>query len=580
MESQTILFKKNDEFFISQEEAIQGLNLVEFHIGEPVVAIYGSSTEDSHLILAVGKKEGSGEDAYNLIFTEEGNIDQILSQVLELKELLKEHETVGGGDSNLGHVQSGGDITFKGGIGTVNSAEKVKNALTFSGYSNLSFDGSAPVTVSIPEGSTESPLPLGDTAQPGESEKWAREDHIHPAQKDILGNAESATKLQSQAEINISGAVSGSMSTDFSPESGPIEIVTTLSDHTHEISDIIGLQGELDLKAPLSDAQLLGEPTAPTPEAGDNTTKLATTAFVIREISDKLAAAMALSFKGTIGEGGTVTSLPDSHNTGDVYIAIDGAPEINGIAVKSGDMIICTKSGEVANDEDWAVIQTNIEGGAVTGPINSGDGNIVIFSGTTGKLLADSGISLSDLAKSDVQVSTGEGIEGGGSLGDGNIAIFHSLKPEEGTDVSEQSGIVTGVLIDKFGHVSGVTKTNLSGNIAAESGKYISSITLEGTTLIGTKEDLPKVLITGGEEEEGMYISGINVDPEDGYTITTTKKAESGKLKVDSEGVADFLEAKIVAGDASGKVYPVTITKEGDQLKLTVQIDVIDGGVY
>lgn len=57
MESQTILFKKNDEFFISQEEAIQGLNLVEFHIGEPVVAIYGSSTEDSHLILAVGKKK-------------------------------------------------------------------------------------------------------------------------------------------------------------------------------------------------------------------------------------------------------------------------------------------------------------------------------------------------------------------------------------------------------------------------------------------------------------------------------------------------------------------------------------------
>jgi hypothetical protein len=51
--------------------------------------------------------------------------------------------------------------------------------------------------------------------------------------------------------------------------------------HTHPISDVVGLQAALDLKAPLAAPAFTGIPTAPTASPGTNTTQLATTAFVV-----------------------------------------------------------------------------------------------------------------------------------------------------------------------------------------------------------------------------------------------------------------------------------------------------------
>ena len=52
------------------------------------------------------------------------------------------------------------------------------------------------------------------------------------------------------------------------------------SAHTHATSDVTGLDTALAAKAPLASPGFTGTPTAPTPTAGDNSTKLATTAFV------------------------------------------------------------------------------------------------------------------------------------------------------------------------------------------------------------------------------------------------------------------------------------------------------------
>lgn len=609
--NQLILFKRNGEFFTTQEEAIQGLNTLEFHVGEPVVAIYGTSADDAKMMIAIGKKDGSGENAYVVMTTGE-DAGELLVQVQELRDALSEHEDTLASGATPGHVLDSSDLTFVNGQGTVVAAGKVKNTLTFSGYSTKTFDGSSPVTIPIPEAGTVSPIGAG-TASVGTSEKWAREDHIHPAQVNVTGNAGTATKLETPVDITLSGAVSGTVNTDFS---GDVTITTTLGEHTHEIDDVQGLQGELDLLAPIDSPALTGTPTAPTAPAGTNTTQIATTAYVVKEISDKLAAALALTFKGTLGTDGTISALPASHTVGDVYIAAAGAPDINGIAVEPGDMIICTKTGTSASDGDWSVVQTNIDG-AVTGPDSSVNGNLAIFQGTSGKIISDSGISLQNLAKTGTTITAGEGLSGGGNLS-GNVEISHAEKPGTGNDAGGTGDIVTGVLIDKFGHVSGTTKATLSGTVTAPSGKYVSSVTLSGTTLSGTTEDLPKVSISGGEAEENKFITSISVGA-DGYTLTATKKEivvpdikvtggeeetgkyississtghnisitktnlpqESGKVKVDQSGTADFLEAKIVsAGETTGNMYPVTVTKEGDQLKLSVQIDVIDGGTY
>lgn len=62
---------------------------------------------------------------------------------------------------------------------------------------------------------TVAPLVAG-TAAVGTSTKYAREDHMHPAQTTVSGNAGTATKLATPRVIAIAGAVSGSATFDGS----------------------------------------------------------------------------------------------------------------------------------------------------------------------------------------------------------------------------------------------------------------------------------------------------------------------------------------------------------------------------
>ena len=61
-----------------------------------------------------------------------------------------------------------------------------------------------------------------------------------------------------------------------------VSFATTVADdsHNHIIGNVDGLQDALDLKAPLASPALTGTPTAPTQTGTDDSTKIATTAFV------------------------------------------------------------------------------------------------------------------------------------------------------------------------------------------------------------------------------------------------------------------------------------------------------------
>ena len=63
---------------------------------------------------------------------------------------------------------------------------------------------------------------------------------------------------------------------------GNASLTVTVADdsHAHVISNVDGLQSALNLKAPLASPALTGNPTAPTQTGTDDSTKLATTAFV------------------------------------------------------------------------------------------------------------------------------------------------------------------------------------------------------------------------------------------------------------------------------------------------------------
>lgn len=107
-------------------------------------------------------------------------------------------------------------------------------------------------------------------------------------------------------------------------------------------------------------------------------------------VDNLLGANDAMIFKGTLGTGGTITTLPTTYSAGWTYKIITAGTYVGNVC-EVGDLIIAVvdRSGSGNVNSDWAVIQTNIDG-AVTGPSSATNGNFPIFNGTTGKLISNS----------------------------------------------------------------------------------------------------------------------------------------------------------------------------------------------
>lgn len=200
-----------------------------------------------------------------------------------------------------------------------------------------------------------------------------------------LMSSDDKTKLdgvEAGAQKNTITGVKGSAETDY--RTGNVNITAAnvgLGNVTNESK-----------KTMFTSAALTGTPTAPTAATSTNTTQIATTAFVQSVVNDKIAAADAMIYKGTLGTGGTITALPATHKTGWTYKVIT-AGTYAGAKCEIGDMIVCLNDGTTAKDGDWTVIQNNIDG-AVTGAASSVAGHIATFDGTTGKVIKDSGFTI------------------------------------------------------------------------------------------------------------------------------------------------------------------------------------------
>lgn len=84
-------------------------------------------------------------------------------------------------------------------------------------------------------------------------------------------------------------------------------------------------------------------------------------------IDSLLGANDAMIFKGTLGTGGTITSLPTTYSAGWTYRIIT-AGTYAGVVCEVGDLIIAVidRSGSGNLNGDWTVAQTNIDGAVVT----------------------------------------------------------------------------------------------------------------------------------------------------------------------------------------------------------------------
>jgi hypothetical protein len=205
-----------------------------------------------------------------------------------------------------------------------------------------------------------------------------------------------------RATVDIYGTVRIATPFDVEDATSNIRVITPLLLAKNMPNGVAGLDASSLINdsyisnniARVNSPALTGIPTAPTAVAGTNSNQIATTAYVKTEINSVLAAADALVFKGTLGTGGTITTLPTSdYKIGWTYKVIT-AGTYAGHVCEIGDMITCIVDFDtVSNDSDWVVIPNNSDG-VVIGPTSAINNHIPIFNGTTGKLIKDSGFTI------------------------------------------------------------------------------------------------------------------------------------------------------------------------------------------
>lgn len=206
-----------------------------------------------------------------------------------------------------------------------------------------------------------------------------------------------------------------------------------------------------------------------------SSTAIPTAAAVVAAIDNKIAAADAMIYKGTLGTDGTVTKVPaNGYKVGWTYKVIT-AGTYAGIKCEVGDMLIAINNGPVSGttvvNVDWTVVQTNIDG-AVTGPASATAGHIAVFDGATGKVIKDGTYTIATSVPSNA-VFTDTKV----------TSVDNHYKPANGTTLIGTAGspvtaggkVITGITADSSGHITDI----ITGTIPA-------APTLSGLGGVGT----------------------------------------------------------------------------------------------
>ena len=185
----------------------------------------------------------------------------------------------------------------------------------------------------------------------------------------------------------------------------------------------------------------------------------------------------ALTYKGTIGTGGTVTTLPATHKVGDVYVVLT-VGTYAGKTCEVGDYIICNTAGTTANDLHWDVIngenQVDNKSASLAAPGSSA--TIATVDGTNLTVTTPSTWEVTDTKVTAVGNHYTPAADNSAELTaslEGSVAAYA---------LNSSYDVVTGVKAqrDAKGHIVGMTVTKQSvkdTNTTVGSGIYLTGYT-------------------------------------------------------------------------------------------------------
>ncbi len=225
--------------------------------------------------------------------------------------------------------------------------------------------------------------------------------YAQPLDSDLTSIAALATTAYGRALLTLAdaAALTAAINTGTTATAGKLQLATNAETQTG--TDTAKATTSAGTKAAI-DQRIVNDSTL---GGGSPSTTNAPSVASVKTYADALIAANdAMVFKGVI-DASTNPNYPAS-NRGDTY-RISVAGKIGGASgpnVEVGDLIIALTDGTAAGTHatvgaNWNITQTNIDG-AVTGPTSATSGNVATFNGATGKIIQDSGFSISNGAVS------------------------------------------------------------------------------------------------------------------------------------------------------------------------------------
>jgi hypothetical protein len=282
-------------------------------------------------------------------------------------------------------------------------------------------------------------------------------------------------------------------------------------------------------------------------------TQAANKKYVDDAIKAGFAANDAMVFKGVVDSTTTWNKINSAtHSAGDTYrVSVKGT--YGNDVCEVGDLIICINDGTSANNDDWIVVQTNIDGAVINSSKSGTEGNVVVFKNATD--IKDSGIASSDIQKkSDMKGLTIQTMNGSTAS---NVCTY---KPKDNDEIFIlKGGTNVSLSADNSNHTHTITINSPDTHLTSKNIVGNSEATTNTTSVL-----------TNGN----VYLKHIESNSTTATSSHLIKGTGSATVETDSSGNIIVDSVPLIIGTQTtttaswtGKAETISVLKDGMSIK-------------